>query len=62
MSMKIKEMIDTLISIKSENNPILAKIIRAKLILNGIDPNKLAMEEIDDPLVIAKLEKLVKDL
>jgi hypothetical protein len=62
MSSRILEMIDSLINGNAVNNPALANIIRAKLILNGIHPHKLAAEVIDDPLIIAKLEKLAKEL
>jgi hypothetical protein len=62
MSSRIKEMIDTLISGKAGNNPVRANIIKAKLILNGIDPKRLTAETIDDPLIIAKLDKLAKEL
>ena len=62
MSLRIKNMIDTLISNKAGNNPALANIIKAKLILNGIDPKRLTDETIDDPLIIAKLERLAKEL
>jgi len=62
MTASIKERIDTMISSKAENNPTLAKIIKSKLILNGIYPNRLTVEVNDDPLVIAKLEKLIKEL
>jgi len=62
MSSRIKEMIDSLITGNAENNPALANIIKAKLILNGINPKKFTAEVIDDPLTIAKLEKLAKEL
>ncbi len=62
MSVRIKEMIDNIISSKAENNPMLAKIIKTKLMLHGIHPNILTAEEDDDPIIIAKLEKLAKEL
>jgi hypothetical protein len=62
MSSRIKEMIDSLIAVSAENNPALANIIKAKLILNGINPKKFTAEVIDDPLIIEKLEKLAKEL
>ena len=62
MPVELKKRIETMISRKVENNPGLAKIIKAKLILSGIDLNKLTAEAIDNPLIIAKLEKLEKEL
>jgi hypothetical protein len=62
MSSRIKELIDSLIARNAENNPALSNIIKAKLILNGVNPKMLTAEAIDDPLIIAKLEKLAKEL
>ena len=62
MPVELKKRIETMISRKVENNPGLAKIIKAKLIISGIDLNKLTAEAIDNPLIIAKLEKLEKEL
>jgi hypothetical protein len=62
MSSRIREMIDSLITSNAENNPALANIIKAKLILNGINPKGLTAEAIDDPNIIAKLEKLAREL
>jgi hypothetical protein len=62
MSSRIREMIDSLINSNAEKNPALANIIKAKLILNGINPKGLTAEAIDDPIIIAKLEKLAREL
>ena len=62
MSEKMKVMIETIIKKKAENNPMLAKIIMAKLILNGIDMKRLTAETNDDPLMISRLERLAKEL
>ena len=62
MSVKIMEMIDSFISRNMEKNSMLAKIAKAKMVLHGINPNKLSAEQYDDPLIIAKLEKLAKEL
>ena len=61
MTVKIKEMIDTIINSK-ENNPMMVKIIKSKMILHGIDRDRLAAEPYDDPLVIAKIEKLAREV
>ena len=61
MTVKMKEMIDSIISSK-EDNPMLLKIIKSKMILHGIDRDRLATEPYDDPLVIAKIEKLAREV
>jgi len=62
MTVRVKEMIDEIISTKAANNPMLAKIIGAKLILHGFDSNRLAAEANDDPQVVARLEQFAKEL
>ncbi len=41
---------------------MLERVIKTKLILKGINPNKYTLESEDDPLIIAKLEKMMNDL
>lgn len=62
MAGKIKHMIDTLITLRAKDNVMLAGIIKTKLILKGIDPNRFTAQSPDDPAVISKLEALLKDL
>ncbi|NVN91229.1 MAG: hypothetical protein HXX11_11600 [Desulfuromonadales bacterium] len=62
MTGKIREMVETMISKKAGDNPMLAKIIKTKLIIHGIYPNRSATEADDDPLILAKLEKFEKEL
>ncbi len=62
MAGKIKQMIDTIISQRSKDNPMLAGVIKTKLMLKGIDPNKFTPQSDDDPAIIAKLEAVIKEL
>jgi hypothetical protein len=62
MAGKIKQMIDTIISQRSKDNPMLAGVIKTKLMLKGIDPAKYTAQSDDDPAIIAKLEAVVKEL
>ncbi len=62
MAGKIRQMIDTIISQRAQSNPMLAGVIKTKLVLKGIDPNKFNRHSDDDPVIIAKLEALLKDL
>ena len=62
MAGKIKQMIDTIISQRSKDNPMLAGVIKTKLMLKGIDPAKYTAQSDDDPTIIAKLAAVVKEL
>jgi hypothetical protein len=62
MAGKIKQMIDSIISQRAKQNPMLAGVIKTKLMLKGIDPNKFTAQSDDDPAIIAKLEAVVKEI
>ncbi len=62
MAGKIKQMIDTIIAQRAKDNPMLAGVIKTKLMLKGIDPNKFTAQSDDDPAILAKLEAVAKDL
>ena len=62
MAGKIKQMIDTIISQRAKDNQMLAGVIKTKLMLKGIDPNKFTPQSDDDPAIIMKLEAVIKDL
>ncbi len=62
MSGKIKRLIDSIISEKTQGNPMLERVIKTKLILKGINPNKYHYESEDDPVIIAKLERMMNEL
>lgn len=62
MAGKIKQMIDTVISQRTKDNPMLASVIKTKLMLKGIDPNKFTPLSDDDPAIIAKLDAVIKEL
>lgn len=62
MAGKIKQMIDTIISQRAKDIPMLAGVIKTKLILKGIDPNKFTFLSDDDPVIIAKLETVIREL
>ncbi len=62
MAGKIKQMIDSIISQRSKDNPMLVGVIKSKLMLKGIDPNKFTATSDDDPAIIAKLETVMKEL
>jgi len=62
MAGKIKQMIDMIITQRAKDNPMLAGVIKTKLMLKGIDANKFSAQSDDDPAIIAKLEIVAKEL
>jgi hypothetical protein len=62
MAGKIKQMIDYIIKQRAQDNPMLERVIKTKLILKGINPSKYNMQSDDDPAVINKLNILINDL
>jgi len=62
MAGKIRQMIDSIINQRAKDNPMLERVIKTKLILKGINPNKYTLQSEDDPIVLGKLEKMIADL
>jgi hypothetical protein len=62
MAGKIKRIIDSVIVQRAGGNPMLEKIIKTKMILKGVDPNIYTLESDDDPVVMEKLEKMLREL
>ncbi len=62
MAGKIKQMIDTIIAQRAKDNPMLTGVVKTKLMLKGIDPNKFTAQSADDPAIIAKLEIVAREL
>jgi hypothetical protein len=62
MAGKIRQMIDAIINQRAKDNPMLERVIKTKLILKGINPNRYTLQSDDDPTVIGKLEKMMQDL
>jgi hypothetical protein len=62
MAGRIKQLIDHIISQRAQNNPMLERVIKTKLILKGINPNKYTLQSSDDPVIIEKLEKMMNEL
>jgi hypothetical protein len=52
---KIKQMIEEIVRQRSATNPMLAGIVRTKLLLKGLDPAKFDASSPDDPIVIQKI-------
>ncbi|UFS69195.1 hypothetical protein LPW11_14975 [Geomonas sp. RF6] len=62
MAGKIKQMIDTVINQRAKDNAMLVGVIKTKLLLKGIDPAKFTAQSEDDPVIIGKLEALIREL
>jgi len=62
MAGQIKMMIDSIIAKKTRGNPTVANVMKAKLIIKGINPKNYTPVSPDDPAIIAKLQKLAIDM
>ena len=62
MAGKIRQMIDSIINQRAKDNPMLERVIKTKLILKGINPNKYTLQSEDDPVILGKLEKMIREL
>ena len=62
MAGKIKEIIDTIITQRGKGDQKLVSMLKTKLILKGIHPDKYNHSSIDYPPVIEKLEKMAGEL
>lgn len=59
---KVKRMIDSIIEQRSRGDPVLLKTTKTKLMLKGINPDRFTLKSEDDPKVLEKLNKLMKEL
>ncbi|MHC1698441.1 MAG: hypothetical protein AB9919_10370 [Geobacteraceae bacterium] len=62
MAGKIKRMIEVIVVERSKGNVMLAKAVKTKLILKGINPAHYSDQSDDDPEIIRKLENMLQDL
>lgn len=62
MAGKIKRMIDRIITVRAQGNETIERVLRTKLMLKGINPAHYSDQSDDDPTVIRKLEKMLRDL
>jgi hypothetical protein len=62
MAGKIKQMLDTIITLRSQGKPTLVITTRTKLIMKGIDPEQYTLDSPDDPAVIEKLRLIAAEM
>ena len=60
MAGKIRQLIDFILEQKAKENPMLERVIKAKMILKGINPAKYTAQSDDDPRIISHLEAMVE--
>jgi hypothetical protein len=61
MQKNVKQMIDMTIDRKTKENPMLARIIKAKLVLKGIDPESLSGDSGMDPSLVKRIESVLAE-
>lgn len=59
---QIKQLIEEIIAERSKGNEMLAKVVKTKLILKGINPAHFTNQTDDDPALIKKLENMRQNL
>ncbi|MEK7433856.1 MAG: hypothetical protein AABZ74_12035 [Cyanobacteriota bacterium] len=62
MAGQIKNLVEQIIKVRCNGNPTLINPTKIKLILKGINPDKFNDESEDDPIIIGKLQTIIKDL
>jgi hypothetical protein len=62
MAGKVKALIDLIVAHRTRGNPTMAGMVRAKLLLRGINPDHYTESTPDDPIVMRQLEGLARDL
>jgi len=62
MAGEIKRIIDSIISQRAKDNPILIDTTRAKLIFRGVNPDRFTDDSPSDPHVEAKLRAIALEM
>jgi hypothetical protein len=61
MAGQIKQMIDSIVEQRAKGNPTIALTTKAKLVLKGVNPGSFSEASPDDPIIIAKIERIAGD-
>ena len=62
MAEKVSDKLETIINEKAKDNKMLVAIIKAKLMLKGIYPDRLTSRSFEDPLLIAKIKEVISQI
>jgi hypothetical protein len=57
-----QQMIDSIINEKAKDNPMIANLLKAKLMLKGLHPEMLANRSQHDPSIKSKLESILDEV
>jgi len=58
----IKHLIDQIIETRAKGNAVLISTTKTKLTLKGIDPSKYSETSNDDPVMIAKIVSVAREM
>ena len=61
MSIRTQELLNKVVNMRTGNKPTYAHFVRAQLLLKGIDPDKITATSDDDPIIIQKLEQMMRE-
>ena len=62
MAGQIKTMLDRIIVARAKGDSVLMPLMKAKLILKGLDPDRFGPNTPDDPVVIARIKQIASEL
>jgi hypothetical protein len=62
MAGQIKKMMDTIIAERSGGNPSMETMIRTKLMLKGLNPDKFTETSPDYPQIISRLTTVAQEM
>ncbi|MEN6326457.1 MAG: hypothetical protein ABFD18_09680 [Syntrophomonas sp.] len=62
MAGEIKRSIDKIIATRSSGSELVAKTIKTRLTIKGINPDNYTMDSADDPVVLNKLRVIAKEM
>lgn len=58
MAGKVREMIDHIVNTRAKGDKTIEMVIKTKMIMKGVDPDKYYAQSYDDPIAIAKLDRM----
>ncbi len=62
MAGQIRRALDSIISRRAHGDPTLVTTTKTKILLKGVDPDRFDAHSPDDPVVLAKVQAIARDL
>jgi hypothetical protein len=62
MAGQIRTMLDRIVVERGKGDNVLAMLTKAKLILKGFDPDRFGAATPDDPVTIARIKQIAREL